>query len=84
MDVRATWTPARDFASSSVLATMKEEMNNKVNKVKVANCVNEDKEVITKNNKDLPNEQLAGQVEAPRQMPKWPDLENIKDSANYY
>ena len=60
-------------------------MNNKVNKVKVANCVNEgyefpveevdyenmdwneDKEVITKNNKYSPNEQLSGQAEAPTQ-----------------
>ena len=28
---------------------------------------NEDKEVITKNNKDSPNEQLDSQAEAPRQ-----------------
>ena len=74
---------------------VKEEMNNKVNKVKVANCMNEgyefpveevnyentvwneDKEVITKNNKDSPNEQLASQAEAPRQRPEWPDPENI-------
>ena len=73
------------------------EMNNKVNKVKVANCVNEgyefpveevdyentvwneDKEVLTKN-KDLPNEQLAGQAEA--QMAR--SREHIKDTANYY
>ena len=73
----------------------KEEMNNKVNKVKVANCVNEgyefpveeidyenmdwneDKEVITTNNKYSPNGQLSGQAEAPRQRPKWPDPENI-------
>ena len=74
---------------------VKEKMNNKVNKVKVANWVNEgyefpvkevdyenmvwneDKEVLTKNNKDSPNEQLAGQAEAPRQRPEWPDPENI-------
>ena len=74
---------------------VKEEMNNKVNKVKVANCVNEgyefsveevdydnivcneDNEVLTKNHKDSPNEQLTGQAEAPRQRPEWPDPENI-------
>ena len=64
------------------LQLVKEEMNNKVNKVKVANCVNEgyefpveevdfenmdwneDKEVITTNNKYSPNEQLSGKAEA--------------------
>ena len=72
-----------------------EEMNNKVNKVKVAYCVdegyefpveevdyvnmvwNEDKEVLT-TNKDSPNEQLAGQADAPRQRPEWPDPETYK------
>ena len=78
-------------------------MNNKVNKVKLANCLNEgyefpveevdyenmvwneDKEVITKNNKDSPNEQLAGLAEAPRQRP-WMarSREHVKDTANYY
>ena len=38
---------------------------------------NEDKEVITTNNKYSPNEQLSGQAEAQRQRPKWPDPENI-------
>ena len=82
-------------------------MNNKVNKVKVANCVNEgyefpveevdyentvwneDKEVITTNNKDSPNDQLAGQVEAPRQRchgrsPNGQIQRIYKDTANYY
>ena len=91
---------------------VKEEMNNKVNKVRVANCVNEgydfpveevdyenmvwneDREVLTKNNKDSPNEQLAGQAEAPRLEAEAPRLEaearmarsreHIKDRANYY
>ena len=72
-----------------------EEMNNKVNKVKVSNCVNEgyefpveevdyenmvgneDKEVLTTNKKDSPNEQLAGQAEVPRQRPEWPDSESL-------
>ena len=84
---------------------VKEEMNNKVNKVRVVNCVNEgydfpveevdyenmvwneDREVLTKNNKDSPNEQLAGQAEAPRleaeaRMAR--SREHIKDTANYY
>ena len=70
-------------------------MNNKVNKVKVANCVNEgyefpveevvyenmvwneDKEVITTNNKDSPNEQLSGQAEVSKQRLEWPDPENL-------
>ena len=74
---------------------VKEEMNNEVNKVKVANCVNEDyefpveevdcenmiwnedKEVLTKNNKDSPNEQLAGQAEAQMAWSRKP----IKDTA---
>ena len=73
-------------------------MNNKVNKVKVANCVNEgyefpveevdyknmdwneDKEVITTNNKYSPNEQLSGQAEAGMARSR----EHIKDIANYY
>ena len=52
--------------------------NNKVNKVKLANCDNEsygfpveeidykniDKEMLTTNNKDSPNEQTAGQSRA--------------------
>ena len=73
---------------------VKEEMNNKVNKVKVANCVNEGyefpvEEVDYENmdwNEDKevittkysPNEQLSGQAEAPRQRPKWPDPENLQ------
>ena len=75
---------------------VKEEMNNKVNKVKVVNCVNEgyefpveevdyentvwneDKEVITKNNKDSPNEQLAGQAEAPRSSLQLPVMKRVK------
>ena len=61
---------------------------NKVNKVKVANCLNEgyefpvkevdyenmvwneDKEVLTTNNKDSPNEQVAGHADVPRQKPE--------------
>ena len=91
---------------------VKEEMYNKVNKVKVANCVNEgyefpvekvdyenmvwneDKEVITKNNKDSPNEQLAGQAEVSRQRCQGRGTEaearmarsreHIKGTASYY
>ena len=35
------------------------------------------KKCLQKNNKDSPNEQLAGQAEAPRQRPEWPDPDNI-------
>ena len=38
---------------------------------------NEDKEVLTTNNKDSTNEQLASQAEAPRQRPEWPDPESL-------
>ena len=72
-----------------------EEMNNKFNEVKAANCVNkgyefpeeevdyeeivlkEDKEGLTTNNKDSPNEQLASQVEVPKKKPEWPDPESL-------
>ena len=35
-----------------------------------ARARNEDKEVLTTNNKDSPNEQVAGQADAPRQKPE--------------
>ena len=46
---------------------------------------NKDKEVITKNNKYSPNEQLDSQAEVPRQRPRMArSREHIKDTANYY
>ena len=76
-----SWQPVKEELNKK--EDNREEMNNKVNKVKVVNFVNEgyefpveevdyenmvwneDKEILTTNNKDSPNEQLASQAEAP-------------------
>ena len=88
-----SWQPVKEELNKK--EDNQEEMNNKVNKVKVTNCVNEgyefpveevhyenmiwnkDKEALTTNNKNSPNEKLASQVKAPRQRPEWPDPENL-------